>query len=412
MKRDGDVRARAAFIGVAAAALLFAWQILTVHYNYGGNWTALYMIGAGNPVPPSIAGERLYIFTNSYYDGQSFHLMAHDPWMRRNTPSQLEIAPFRYGRILVPALAWALAFGRDRWVDSAYFTVILAFAFLGSYWLAMYAARESLSPAWGLSFILSPATLTSIDRMTVDIALVALCAAFALYADGDVESGMDGARWKVSGSQWKLTLVLACALLTRETGWLLFAAYEVYLVARRRFADVLLTSVAAIPAVVWNLYIAARVGAAPTPPHVLGWIPLAGFIDRFMHAASYNLSPGLNALAISLDYVALAGIALAVVLAIRLAIRMVRREQWTAPGSAICAFTVAFIFLRGRAEWADAYAFGRIFAPLLLLIAMHNLSGRVRSLALLGLAPTVLVDSRIALNLGKQAVGILHGWLH
>jgi hypothetical protein len=120
----------------------------------------------------------------------------------------------------------------------------------------------------------------------------------------------------------------------------------------------------------------------------------------------------LNALAISLDYVALAGIALAVVLAIRLAIRMVRREQWTAPGSAICAFTVAFIFLRGRAEWADAYAFGRIFAPLLLLIAMHNLSGRVRSLALLGLAPTVLVDSRIALNLGKQAVGILHGWLH
>jgi hypothetical protein len=410
MKRDGDVRARAAFIGVAAAALLFAWQILTVHYNYGGNWTALYMIGAGNPVPPSIAGERLYIFQNSYYDGQSFHLMAHDPWMRRSSPSELEIKPFRYGRILVPALAWALAFGRDGWIDPAYFTVILGFAFLGSYWLALYAARESLSPAWGLWFILSPATLTSIDRMTVDIALVALCAAFALYADRSALEQVGGTN--AAGARWKLTLVLACALLTRETGWLLFAAYELFLLARRRFADVLLTSIAAIPAIVWNLYVAARAGAAPTPPHVLGWIPLAGFIHRFTHPASYNLSPGLNALAISLDYAALAGIALAVVLAIRLAIRMVRREQWTAPASAICAFALAAIFLRGQAEWADAYAFGRIFAPLLLLIAMHNLSGRARSLALLGLVPTILVDSRIALNLGKQAVGILHGWLH
>ncbi len=411
MKRDGDVRARAAFIGVAAAALLFAWQILTVHYNYGGNWTALYMIGPRTPVPQSIADERLYIFPNSFgYDGQSFHLMAHDPWIRRRTPSGLEVAPFRYARILVPALAWVLAFGRDGWIDPAYFTVILGFAFLGSYWLALYAARESMSPAWGFTFILSPATLTSIDRMTVDIALAALCAAFALYADVGAESGMDGARWKASGLQWKLTLVLACALLTRETGWLLFVAYEVYLVARRRFADVLLTSIAAIPAIVWNSYIAARAGLAPTPPHVLG-IPMAGFIDRFTLPASYNLSPGLNALAISLDYAALAGIALALALTIRLGIRNVR-ERWTALSSAICAFALAVIFLRGRAEWADAYAFGRIFAPLLLLIAMHNLSGRARSLALLGLAPTILVDARVALNFGKQAVGILHGWLH
>jgi hypothetical protein len=413
MKRDGDVRARAAFIGVASAALLFAWQILTVHYNYGGNWTALYMIGPRTPVPQSIADERLYIFPNSFgYDGQSFHLMAHDPWIRRGTPSGLEVAPFRYARILVPALAWALAFGRDGWIDPAYFTVILGFVFLGSYWLALYAARVALSPAWGFTFVLSPATLTSIDRMTVDIALAALCAAFVLYADGGAESGMDGARWKASGSQWKVTLVLAGALLTRETGWLLFAAYEVYLLARRRFAGMLFTSVAAIPAIVWNSYIAARAGVAPTPPRVLGWVPMAGFIHRLTRPVSYNLSPGLNALAISLDYAALAGIALAVALAIRLAIRNVRREQWTALSSAIFAFALAVVFLSGRAEWADAYAFGRIFAPLLLLIAMHNLSERSGSLAWLGLAPTLLVDARVALNFGKQAVGIVHGWLH
>jgi hypothetical protein len=377
-------------------------MFLTVRFNYGGNWTALYMIGPRTPVPESIAGERLYIFQNtSGYDGQSFHTMAHDPWMLRNTPAEVEIAPFRYARILVPALAWIMALGRDRWIDAAYFAVILAFAFLGAYWLALYAARASRSAAWGLAFVLSPATLTSIDRMTVDIALAALCAAFALYS----ERG----RLDTSKTPWKVTLVLACALLTRETAWLLFAAYEVFLLARGRFSDARFTLIAAIPAIAWQAYIAARTGESAMPPRVLGWIPFAGFFDRISHPASYHLAAGLNTLAISCDYIALAGIALALAITIMIARPIARKEPWTPLDSAISAFALAVVFLRGRIEWEDAYAFGRIFAPLLLLIAMHSLRGRTRSLASLGMAPTLLVDARIALNLGKQALGVMHG---
>jgi hypothetical protein len=73
--------------------------------------------------------------------------------------------------------------------------------------------------------------------------------------------------------------------------------------------------------------------------------------------------------------------------------------------------------------WDDGYAFGRIFAPLLVLIATYPLAWRARgarrrpangigSRIWLGLAPTLLVDSRIALNLGKQALGVLRGLLH
>jgi hypothetical protein len=391
--------------GLAAVAALWLWQFLTVHYNYGGNWTALYMIGPRTPVPQSIADERLYIFQNNYgYDGQSFHLMAHDPWARRNTPAEVDIAPFRYTRILVPALAWILAFGQDRFIDPAYFAVILGFAFLGTYWLAFYAARASRSPAWGLAFVLSPATLTSIDRMTVDIALAALCAAFALYSEPELRNA--------SQTRWKLTLVLACALLTRESAWLLFAVYEVFLFARSRYSDAVFMLTAAIPAVAWQAYIAARAGRAAIPPRVLGWIPFAGFLKRIAHPTSYNLPPGLNAFAISFDYVALAGIALAGALAVALCVRIARREPWTPLSSAICAFALAVFLLRQRFEWEDAYAFGRISAPMLLLIAMQGLRGQTLALAWLGLAPTLLVDSRIALNFGKQAVGVIHGLLH
>jgi hypothetical protein len=380
-------------------------MFLTVHYNYGGNWTALYLIGPRTPVPPSIPAERLHIFpNNSGYDGQSYHVMAHDPWMRRSTPAQVEIETFRYARILVPAMAWMIALGQDRWIDPAYYTVILAFVFLGVYWTALCIQRASLHPAWGLAFLLSPATLTSLDRMTVDIALAALCVAFVLYVDGGTHS---------NGARWKVTLVLACALLTRETAWILFAAYEIFLLARHRFPDAWFTATAAIPAAAWHFYIAARAGDVAIPPPALGWIPGAGFVDRLRHPVGYELSPSVAHLAVAFDYLALTGVALAVVIAIRISVALVAgREPATAAAYAILGFALIAVFLVPGGGWDDAYAFGRILAPLLVLIAIYSVAWRTPSRIWLGLTPTLLVDSRIALNLGKQALGVLHGLLH
>jgi len=413
-RRQNSESRRAVLVGVCAVLAAWTWMFLTVHYNYGGNWTALYLIGPRTPVPPSVRAERLYIFpNNSGYDGQSFHLMAHDPWMRRSTPAELQIQTFRYARILVPALAWMVGLGRDRWIDPAYYAVILAFVFLGVYWTAVYAqgaslqaGAASLPAAWGFVFLLSPATLTSLDRMTVDIALTALCAAFVVYADR-------GTRSNGNGTRWKILFVLACALLTRETAWILFAAYEVFLLARRRFTDACFATAAAIPAVAWQFYIAARAGKAAIPPELLGWIPGAGFFDRLTHPAVYGLPPFLTHLAITLDYVALCGMALACALAVRVfSLSVAARNPVTATAWAIFGFALAAVFLRGQGEWADAFAFGRIFAPLLVLMAMCPLLSSASSRVWLGLAPTLLVDSRIALNFGKQALGVLRGLLH
>jgi hypothetical protein len=369
-------------------------MFLTVHYNYGGNWTALYMIGARTPVPPGIPAENLYIFpNNSGYDGQSFHVMAHDPWMRRSTPAEVEIEVFRYVRILVPALAWTLALGQDRWVDPAYYTVILAFVFLGVYWIALYAARMSAHPAWGLAFLLSPATLTSIDRMLVDAALAAFCAAFVLYAD----------------RRRLVIVILAAALLTRETAWILLAAYVPFAIQRRRLDYAVFTALATIPLIAWHVYVGARAGQFADTPRVLGWVPFAGFFDRLAHPAVYDLAPSMARLAIALDYVALCGMGLAIVLALRILVVDTVRKSATPVALAIFGFTLAVMFVRTQYQWIDAYGFGRIFAPLPLLIAMYYLSSQSPRRIWLGLAPTLLIDSRIALNLGKQALGILHG---
>ena len=116
-------------------------------------------------------------------------------------------------------------------VDRAYLAVSLFAIFCGGYWLSAYCAAAGLSEWLGFTFLLIPATLVSIDRLTVDAALAALCVAFALYILED--------------SPWRLYLVLLVAPLVRETGLLLLAGYVIALLLKRRLRAALVFSTAA-----------------------------------------------------------------------------------------------------------------------------------------------------------------------
>ena len=104
-------------------------------------------------------------------------------------------------------------------MDGAYIAVVLCWVFLGVYWLALYAVEEGHHPAWGLAFLLLPATLTSVDRMAVDVALAALSVAFVRYAKKQPTI--------------RLYLVLMLAPLVRDTGALLIAASVVTICGER-----------------------------------------------------------------------------------------------------------------------------------------------------------------------------------
>jgi hypothetical protein len=394
---------RQATVALMAVLAAWTWMFLTVHYNYSGNWTALFCIRASMPVPAFLKSENLYIFPNSEgYDGQVYHLIAHDPWMQKGSASAIADVSFRYQRILVPALAWILACGQDRWIHAAYFAVILAFVFLGVYWTAGFAVRIGRPALWGLVFLFAPATIVSLDRMTVDIALAAFVAGFAFYT---LESK--------DRPSWKILVILACAALTRETALPIIAGYAVYLLTRRGFLQCVLAGATVLPAAAWYLYL--RRNSQPSPvTSYLDWIPFAGFAQRVVHPAMYASTPWRNTVAITCDYLAMAGVALALVFAARLALR----RRWDAQSAAVYALAIATAFVRSPSVWQEVYAFGRVLTPLLLLAAFQVLkspplkSTPIRSSGWIAFAPLLLPDASIALALWRQIQGVILGLLN
>jgi len=372
------VKPRPAVLALAAVLGMWLWQLATVHFNYGGNWTALFNTAPGWPRPAFLASEDVYTFPPGSlgYDGQMYHFIAHDPWITRGAFTAMDDPALRYRRILVPALAWIVALGRDSAIHAAYVAVILGFVFLGVYWLARAVVIQCRHPAWGLMFVLMPATLVSMDRMTVDVALAALAAGFVLYSD----------------SRWKVLPILACAALARETGLLLTAGYGLFLLSRRRFADLVWTAAATLPAIFWYVYVSGH-----TPPEPLGGIasliPLAGWIERVAHPELYALPRWQALAAVELDYVALAGVALMLGHAAWLA----WSRRWNARAAAIYVFAAAVIFIGSRSVWQDAFSYGRVVTPLMILLAGEEP---------LAFVPVVLVDARIGLNFLKQIIGV------
>jgi len=120
---SGSGRRRACVTSALLCVLSgLALQSLVVNFRYGGNWTALFYTGSNFKVPPALAGERVYVFPNSTgYDGQMYHYVAHDPLIRTDIWRYMDNSRVRYRRILLPAIAFLLAAGRQAWIDPALF---------------------------------------------------------------------------------------------------------------------------------------------------------------------------------------------------------------------------------------------------------------------------------------------------
>ena len=372
-----NVRERLAY-ALFAMLLVFAWQWLTVRINYGGNWTALYCTGGLQGVPAALSAEHVYQFPNSHgYDGQMYHYIAHDPLMRNPDVSRfVDAQRMRYRRVLLPGLAYLLAGGRQQWIDPVFYALILLSVGAGVYWTAALGR----SPAWGLMFVLLPATLVSIDRMTVDVALTAFAAGFA---------------WHVRQPSWRLFLILAAAILTRETGLLLLVAWCSYLVLAHRWKNAARYSLAAVPAFAWYAYIQVHTPAKAIPKDL---IPFAAIWDNFWHPAGYPATVRLAWLAMLSDRLALCGMVAAFALAI-----YYNRKRWRDPVALATFWFVAMgVFVQLQDIWTSVYNFGRVYSPVLLFLGLESIDRG----SWIGLAPLALEWPRIALQLGTQILGM------
>lgn len=378
------------------SACVLLGQYLIVQCNYQGDWNALFYEGARYPAAPELAWECHHRFRDNGYDGQIYHLIAHDPSPDGALSRYVDAPRLRYRRILVPAAAHVLALGRPQWIDAAYRLVVLVCVFMGTYWTATYAALAGRSAAWGMAFVLLPAVIISAERMTVDVALAALTAAFAVYGQRE--------------RPWALFAVLALASLARETGVLLTLAACVTSAVRKDARRAALALLALAPAAAWYAFVHTRTRPYDYPtPHV----PLSGIVGALRTPTP---APVVRAGQVgewwratilqkpALDRLALLGAIASFVLAVYC---WVRRRPLTGLGTAAALFAVLGILVQRPDNWLHVYDFGRVYSPLLLLLALRGLQEGNAWAAL----PWALMLPRILVELAMPIVGVLRAFL-
>ncbi len=395
----------AALLAWATAALVLSWQTATVQFNYSGNWTALFCTGDDRPAPSFPALQPTYRFPHSPgYDGQHYRAVAHDPWMTNRLADRgIDDPRVRYQRILLPALAYGTAFGRQEWIDTAYLAWIAASIGLGVFWAARFAAHAGWPVPWGLAFALLPANLVAMDRAVVDGLFCTLVA---------------GAVWYARTGSWRLYLVLAALPLTRETGFIPVAAAILAAVMARRWRQASGALAALAPAILWYRYVHART-------------PDAGYRYRLFTAADwvalltpYPATTPLRELVLAADIAAWAGIVLLFAVTAGSTVQWLETLGRTIgralrmPGSArfpsltdertFAQLAAAGLTLIGLSlfvvysdHWTHVYSFGRVHSPVLIFgLAASRTPSRwlLTSLA--------LMVPRTLMQLAPQALGI------
>ncbi len=363
-------------LAVLAAGLGLSWQLTLVNNLYGGNWSALFyhgVDGGGVPNDPAFAGT--YLFPNDFgFDGQYYRILAHDPFLTRGYSKYLERPVMRYRRILVPFLAYALAFGRQRYIDAGFIATILIFLGLGVYWLAHYALLFHRSALWGLAFLLAPATLAGIERGAVDTALTALTVGFALYIH--------------EGSRYRLFLVLVMAGLCRETGLCLALACVGASLFKGDWTSMAWSAASMLPALAWYGFVQAH---SPTDPSSdLMRAPFTDLVQSLLHHDVSFIKSGASIVQFAY-YTAIFGTLMAFSAAIWLAFR-----DWSRPEClAALAFTMIGMLLQPAGLWVEPYYFGRVLAPLLILLSLEffRTGDWKKTLPLCLVTPSILVVS-------------------
>jgi hypothetical protein len=370
--------------GPVAAALLCCalgagFQWLTVHFNFGGSRTALFMHGSQYPLPAGLAFEHIYVFPNSGgYDGQSYHYMAHDPLQRSDIGRAVPDPSLRYPRILLPGMAHVLALGRPEWIDASFFACNLFFLGLGAYWFAILLSRAGFHPLFAALYVVTPVAIVSLDRMLVDLALTSLALGFAVYVQPE--------------HPVRLYLVLAAAALCREGGFFLFAAWALHLATLRRFRDIALYTTAVLPGAAWILWVRTQIpGAAALGAGV--FFPFRGLIDALTHPRSFPFSAAVVAVIHVTYALQFAGILLSLALPFRDWRRFAADPIRTA-----CLLWACYGIVIPAGTYDDPIAAARVLAPLLLF---QFVQGRR--------LPLILVTPRVWLELAPQMIGILRG---
>lgn len=378
---------RSIALAAAMIALLVEWAV--VRATFGGNWSGLFHTGVDSRIQMALPGERLALSPGSAgYDGQFYHLMAHDPFLTRGLREYCDAPRLRYRRILLPLIGSIGGLAGSQWIDATLHAANIGFIALGAYWAAILALRAERSPAWGLLTLLSPAVIIGMPRFLIDIPVQSLALGCAVHA---------------GRSPRMLYLLLAAAPLVRDTGALLAAGWCAYLLWNRRWKEFAVYSTCAIPVCLWwwwvqtqttdfvsHLFVGGDMGS------ILMRIPIAAFIGRFFEPF---LPPEVHWISTATDYLSLAGVALALVL---ICVFWFRNRH--DPAAWISAALASMIPIAGGGiGWYDPLGYPRVLSPWIAMLALDGALSR----RWLHLAPLAMMLPRIAIQFAPDALAVL-----
>ena len=195
-------------------------------------------------------------FSKSQADGFFFKLTAQDPLGRARAfaaARQLPEAPYRYGRIGLPALGWLLALGRPAWV---------VWSMLGIY-VASIAAIPGIAavllddlgapPGAGLVVLLAPGIMLNNGHVYADPLLIALLLLACVFEG--------------RGRRPAALITLAAAILVKEVALFALIPWIWSAVARRDRRGVVQAGAAVVPYALWCIWVRWRLGAFPFLAH-------------------------------------------------------------------------------------------------------------------------------------------------
>lgn len=140
---------------------------------------------------------------------------------------------------------------------------------------------------------------------------------------------------------------LLSAPLVRETGLLLPGGYVAALLLARRFGRAAVFSTALLPTAGWYWWVARH--TADYPRQWLHDLPMARYFHQLLHPNAYPLAFPAALVVTVLDYVALAGVASALIWALAL----LRRKAVNPVAIAIYGFAALAAFLPTGDFWFD-----------------------------------------------------------
>jgi hypothetical protein len=237
-----------AIIALACAAAALTGLVGLAVAPYGGNVSALLHMdvpfGELHGVP-----EGVVLYQDAAYDGMLYYQVARDlPALFSGQTPSLD-SPYRFQRVLLPALTYALSFGNQTafpWVmlgiNMLCVLAAFALAIAATGRVSVHAAASVLNPAVAVGVLFS---------LTEPLSLMLVMAFFLVWK-------RNGERVDAAGAA-----LLTLSMLARETTIFLIAMLLLWSLWKRRWKDALLLLVPVAVLFGWQYWLTMRLGGVP-----------------------------------------------------------------------------------------------------------------------------------------------------